>query len=168
MHAKRHILAALPQAQKLTQKSALSAEDNTAASDSACRRHAAQGSRSWKGGYLSVVCVRVAQVTVAHLGSAGQHLSAVCQVVGDVAADWVSQVLGQTLQRGGAGGEGLDGEANEGNLHGHKHVHTAVVSSLPTMALAVPHACQLRFCDRAAAELMHKLSRRLSWPSRLA
>jgi len=39
------------------------------------------------------------------------------QVVGEVLAEWVGDVLGQALDGLGASGNGLDGKANEGNLY---------------------------------------------------
>mgnify|MGYP006293449419 CR=1 FL=1 len=51
-----------------------------------------------------------------HLCSASQHLGGVRDVVGDVLAEWVADVLAQALQRLGAGDQGLHGKADEGNL----------------------------------------------------
>lgn len=53
---------------------------------------------------------------MASLGRAVDDLGQVGQVVGDVLAERIGKVLLQTLNGGGAGDQGLDSEANEGNL----------------------------------------------------
>ena len=55
-------------------------------------------------------------IRLADLGGSVDDLGQVGEIVGDVASEGVSQVLGQALDGLGAGGDGLDSKANKGNL----------------------------------------------------
>lgn len=61
------------------------------------------------------------------LRSSGQHLRQVGDVVSNVLAEGIRQVLGQALNGLGAGDQSLHGEAHEGNLPKRRGIRTSRV-----------------------------------------